>query len=66
MHQGTIKWYDETKGYGVIVPDKGDKDVVFRSEALQGFAMLPAAGDRVAYTPVDPRRGTQAESVRPE
>jgi CspA family cold shock protein len=66
MPEGKIEWYDESRGYGLISPDKGDKDVVFRKDALLGFSLTPAAGDRVVYELVDPRRGTEAAAVRPD
>lgn len=65
MAHGTIKWFDVNRGYGVIVPDKGDKDVIFRKDALRNFADAPAAGNRVLYDLIDPRRGTEAVTVSP-
>ena len=65
MPEGTIKWYDDNKGYGLIAPDKGDKDVIFRKNAVGGFTETPAAGQRVTYDSIDPRRGTEAVEVRP-
>lgn len=65
MPEGKIKWYDETKGYGLIAPDQGDKDVIFQKSTLHGFAQPPSAGDRVQFEPIDPRRGTQAAKVQP-
>jgi CspA family cold shock protein len=35
MDTGTVKWYNETKGYGFIQPDNGGKDVFVHATALE-------------------------------
>ena len=35
MATGTVKWYNETKGYGFIQPDNGGKDVFVHATALE-------------------------------
>lgn len=35
MLKGTVKWYNETKGYGFIEPDTGGKDVFVHATALE-------------------------------
>ena len=35
MNTGTVKWYNETKGYGFIQPDAGGKDVFVHATALE-------------------------------
>jgi CspA family cold shock protein len=35
MNTGTVKWYNETKGYGFIQPDNGGKDVFVHATALE-------------------------------
>jgi CspA family cold shock protein len=39
MSTGTVKWYNETKGYGFIQPDDGGKDVFVHATALERAGM---------------------------
>ena len=39
MATGTVKWYNETKGYGFIQPDNGGKDVFVHATALERAGM---------------------------
>ena len=39
MEQGTVKWYNETKGYGFIQPDNGGKDLFALATALERAGM---------------------------
>jgi cold shock protein len=39
METGTVKWYNETKGYGFIQPDNGGKDVFVHATALERAGM---------------------------
>ena len=56
--QGTIRWYDETRGYGFIDADSGG-DVFLHRNAFLDIA--PLAGDRVAYViGPDPKTGRPA------
>jgi cold shock protein len=59
MLKGTVKWFNETKGYGFIKPDDGGADVFVHISALQqsGFKSL-ADNQRVTYEMAnDPKRG---------
>ncbi len=59
MLKGTVKWFNETKGYGFIKPDDGGADVFVHISALQqsGFKSL-ADNQRVTYDMAnDPKRG---------
>ena len=38
MATGTVKWFNETKGYGFIQPDNGDKDVFVHISAVERAA----------------------------
>ena len=65
MITGTVKFYNETKGYGFIAPDDGGKDVFVHATALEKSGMGPLSeGQKVSYeTDVDPRSGKQAVST---
>ena len=61
---GTVKWFDEAKGFGFITPDGGAKDCFVHHSAIQGggFKTL-AEGERVEFTVVDGKKGPAAENV---
>lgn len=64
MTNGTVKFYNEVKGYGFIAPEDGSKDVFVHATALEraGLSSL-AEGQRVAFeTEVDQRSGKAAVS----
>ncbi len=59
MTQGTVKWFNETKGFGFIAPDDGGNDVFVHISAVQnaGLAGLNE-GDSISYEiEVDEARG---------
>lgn len=62
MH-GTVKWFNEAKGYGFITPDEGN-DVFVHFSAIQGdgFKTL-AEGQRVEFEVVQGDKGPQAANV---
>ena len=62
---GTVKWFDNAKGFGFIAPDGADKDVfVHYSDILQdGFKTLHE-GERVEFIIYMAEKGPQAGSVR--
>jgi len=49
MHQGTVKWFDESRGYGFIAPDEGGPDVFVHATEVRKAALDLAEGDRVAF-----------------
>ena len=66
--QGTVKWFDEKKGFGFIQPDgngKKDKDVFVHYSGIvgEGYRKL-AEGDRVDFDIFEGRKGPQAENVK--
>ncbi len=63
MAEGTVKWFDDAKGYGFIAQE-GGKDVFVHFSSIQreGFRSL-AEGDRVNFDVVDGPKGPQAASV---
>jgi len=61
--QGTVKWFNDSKGYGFIEGENGS-DVFVHFSAIQsnGFKSL-AEGQRVAFEVTDGPRGQQASNV---
>jgi len=50
MATGTVKWFNEQKGYGFIQPDQGGKDVFVHISAVERSGMRSLAdGQRVSY-----------------
>jgi len=61
--QGTVKWFNEAKGYGFITPDEGNDVFVHFSAILgEGFKTL-AEGQRVEFEVVQGENGPQAANV---
>lgn len=63
--QGTVKWFNDSKGYGFITRDQGeDVFVHFRQIRGGGFRSL-AEGQRVEFMVTQGQKGLQAEDVTP-
>jgi CspA family cold shock protein len=56
---GVVKWFDDTKGFGFITPDNGDKDCFVHRSAIQGGTSV-AEGKRVEFHVVTDEKGRQA------
>ncbi len=63
---GTVKWFNDAKGYGFIAPDGGGKDVFCHHTAIQaeGFRTL-SEGQKVEFEVEQGTKGPQAANVRP-
>ena len=61
---GTVKWFNDSKGYGFITPENGSKDCFVHHTAIKadGFRSL-AEGDRVEFDIVEGQKGPAAENV---
>ena len=61
---GTVKWFNDSKGYGFITREDGEKDLFVHHSAIQGdgFKTL-AEGERVEFDVVDGQKGPAAENV---
>jgi CspA family cold shock protein len=66
MAQGTVKWFNDEKGFGFIAVDGEEKDVfVHQSEIVSnGFRSL-AEDQRVEFDVTQGPKGPQAENIRP-
>ena len=63
MPTGTVKWFNEQKGYGFITPDEGGKDVFVHISAVERSGMRGLAeGQKVSYD-VEADRRTGKESA---
>jgi len=64
MATGTVKWFNDQKGYGFIQPDEGGKDLFVHHSAItgQGFKTLPE-GARVSFEAREGQKGPEAADV---
>jgi CspA family cold shock protein len=64
MPQGTVKWFNDDKGYGFISPDNGGEDLFVHHTGIagNGFKSLDE-GTKVTYEEAQGRKGMQAQNV---
>ena len=62
--KGTVKWFNDQKGFGFITPDDGSRDCFVHHTAIQaeGFKTL-AEGQRVSFEVTEGPKGPQAANV---
>ena len=64
MAQGTVKWFNNEKGFGFIAPENGGKDVFVHHTAIQGSGYKSLnEGDRVQFDVTQGPKGDQASNV---
>ncbi|BAP88026.1 cold-shock DNA-binding domain-containing protein [Burkholderiales bacterium GJ-E10] len=65
MANGTVKWFNDAKGFGFITPEDGGKDLFAHFSEIQagGFKSL-SEGQRVQYTVKQGPKGEQASEIR--
>jgi CspA family cold shock protein len=66
MSTGTVKWFNESKGYGFITPQDGSKDVFVHHSGIlgSGFKTL-GEGQRVTFSVQQGPKGPSATDVQP-
>ncbi|MCY4126970.1 MAG: cold-shock protein [Pseudomonas sp.] len=60
---GTVKWFNDEKGYGFITPQSGDLFVHFKAIQADGFKTLKE-GQAVTFVATRGQKGMQAEEVQ--
>ncbi len=66
MATGTVKWFNDAKGYGFITPDDGGEDLFahFSAIKMDGFKTLKQ-GQRVTFDLKEGEKGKQADNIKP-
>lgn len=66
MATGTVKWFNDSKGFGFITPEAGGDDLFAHFSAIQasGFKTL-REGQRVSFDITSGPKGQQASNIRP-
>ena len=66
MPEGTVKWFNDEKGYGFIAPDEGGEDLFVRHTGVSGSGFMSLEERaKVSYEATEGEKGMQAENVTP-
>lgn len=65
MATGTVKWFNDSKGFGFITPDEGGEDLFAHFSAIvaSGYKSLKE-GDKVSFDVTDGPKGKQASNIQ--
>jgi CspA family cold shock protein len=66
MATGTVKWFNDSKGFGFITPDGGGKDLFAHHSSIQGggFKSLKE-GQKVSFDVTQGQKGPAAANIKP-
>ena len=65
MVMGTVKWFNDAKGFGFIAPEGGGKDVFVHATAVEAAGLRSLAeGQKVSFDVVPDARGAKAENIK--
>ena len=62
---GTVKWFNERKGFGFIQPDDGGDDLFIHRSNVATAGHIPQEGEKVEYELGEGKKGPEATEVRP-
>jgi CspA family cold shock protein len=66
IETGTVKWFNEGKGFGFIAPDNGGKDLFAHFKEIQGTGFKSLSeNQRVEFEVTQGQKGPQASRIRP-
>ena len=66
MTTGTVKWFNDSKGFGFITPDGGGKDLFAHFSAIQGEGHKSLReNQKVSFEVTNGPKGAQATSIKP-
>jgi len=64
LEQGTVKWFNSSKGYGFIVPENGEKEVFVHYSVIEGEGYKSLnEGDSVQFEAAEGAKGPTATKV---
>ena len=65
MATGTVKWFNDAKGFGFVTPEDGGKDLFAHFSAIQGSGFKTLIeGQRVSFDVTSGPKGLQASNIR--
>ena len=64
MAEGTVKWFNDAKGFGFITPDDGSEDLFAHFSSITGDGYISLKeGQRVTFEVTDGPKGKQASNI---